>query len=205
LRGYTFELTRGQVRRHAGHDPSTLVPDEESLRAQLERLPVETISWDLATLWLGELDLELPTEAQWEHAARAGTTSVFFTGDDAASLQGVANVADATAARSGANWTAELALDDGFVSVAPVGSLAPNPFGLHDVLGNVAEWCRDSWEVLEGAQPRDGDGLIVGEEATRVLRGGAFSHAPTSCRSSSRNGAMPSYVAVGACGRRVER
>lgn len=203
-----FELTRGQVRRHAGRDPSTLVPDEEDLRAQLERLAVETISWELASQWLGELGLELPTEAQWEHAARAGTTSVFFTGDDVLSLQGFANVADATAARSGANWPAEPALDDGFVSVAPVGSLAPNPFGLHDMLGNVSEWCRDSWEVLDGARPRDGDGLIVGEEMTRVLRGGAFSHAPTSCRSSSRNGAMPSYVAPvwGArAARRVER
>ncbi|NUP95327.1 MAG: SUMF1/EgtB/PvdO family nonheme iron enzyme, partial [Planctomycetaceae bacterium] len=203
-----FELTRGQVRRHAGLDPSTLVPDEEALRADMERLPVETISWEFATRWLAELDLALPTEAQWEHAARAGTTSVFFSGDAVASLQGFANVADATAARSGANWPAELALDDGFVSVAPVGSLAPNAFGLHDMLGNVAEWCRDSWEELGGARPRAGDGLFEGSEETRVLRGGSFSHSPRSCRSSSRNGAMPSYVAPvwGArAARRVER
>lgn len=190
-----YELTRGQYRRHAGVDPSALSPEDAPARADRERVAVETISWDSATRFLRELDLELPTEAQWEFAARAGTTSVFFTGDTFESLQGYANVADATAGRSGAQWPCALELDDGFIAIAPVGSFAPNAFGLHDVHGNVMEWCRDSWEDLRTAEPRPGDGLFEGREATRVQRGGSFSHNPANCRSSARNGSMPEYVA----------
>jgi serine/threonine protein kinase/formylglycine-generating enzyme required for sulfatase activity len=188
------ELTRAQFLRQAGFDPSALNADAAS-QAQRGRFPVETVSWELATRVLNELDLQLPTEAQWEYAARAGTTSVFFTGDTFESLQGSANVADATAARGGANWPNELGLDDGFMGPAPVGSFAPNAFGLHDVHGNVMEWCRDTWEDLALVAPRAGDGLFEGREPTRVQRGGSFSHNPANCRSAARNGTLPSYVA----------
>lgn len=189
------ELTRAQFRGHAGLDPSSLAPEDAASRAAQDRLPVETISWELATRVLGELDLELPTEAQWEFAARAGTTSVFSSGDTFESLQGFANVADSSAAQSGADWPCERALDDGFIMLAPVGSFAPNGFGLHDVHGNVMEWCRDTWEDLADVEPRAGDGLFEGAEPTRVQRGGSFSHNPEKCRSAARNGAMPEYVA----------
>jgi len=189
-----FELTRGQFTRHEGADPSSLNASEDFAPTDFERAPVETISWDTALRFAHELDLELPTEAQWEFGARAGTTTVFYTGDDVASLQGHANVADKTAAESGANFPCELTLDDGFVALAPVGSLAPNPFGLHDVYGNVMEWCFDSWEDLAQVEARAGDGRFLGAEPSRVQRGGSFSHSPTNCRSASRNGTMPAYV-----------
>ena len=189
------ELTRGQFLRHAGFDPSALNADAALTDTQRRRLPVETVSWELATRVLSELDLQLPTEAQWEYAARAGTTSVFWTGDTFESLQGAANVADAAAARGDANWPNELGLDDGFMGPAPVGSFAPNAFGLHDVHGNVTEWCRDTWEDLALVAPRAGDGLFEGSEPTRVQRGGSFSHNPANCRSAARNGTLPTYVA----------
>ncbi len=189
------ELTRGQYRRHTGADPSSLAPGDSPVHTDHDRFPVETISWESATRVLGELDLELPTEAQWEFAARAGSASVFSTGDTFASLQGFANVADATAAHSGANWPCELALDDGFIMLAPVGSFAPNGFGLHDVHGNLMEWCRDTWEDLAQVEARPGDGLFEGGEVTRVQRGGSFSHNPENCRSAARNGSRPEYVA----------
>lgn len=189
------ELTRAQFLRQAGFDPSALSTDAAASESQRGRFPVETVSWELATRVLNELDLQLPSEAQWEYAARAGTTSAFSTGDTFESLQGSANVADAAAARGGANWPNELGLDDGFLGPAPVGSFAPNAFGLHDVHGNVMEWCRDTWEDLAQVAPRAGDGLFEGREPTRVQRGGSFSHNPANCRSAARNGTLPTYVA----------
>lgn len=104
-------------------------------------------------------------------------------------------MADASAAESGANWPCEPALDGGFIMLAPVGSFVPNGFGLHDVHGNLMEWCRDSWEHLADVEARAGDGLLEGREPARVRRGGSFSHNPANWRSAARNGAMPEYVA----------
>lgn len=87
----------------------------------------------------------LPSADQWEYAARAGTTTCFYFGEDINLLPRHANFADKSYYDSKDIFSnyAHRTLSDGFVKLAPVGSLAPNPWGLHDVYGNVAEWCRD--------------------------------------------------------------
>ena len=105
--------------RPAARDPRTREPT----------LPVGDVDWNEAARVLARVGLELPTEAQWEYAARAGTTTPWWTGPDRGSL-------------SGAELFAPKPL-------SPVGRLRPNAFGLHDVAGNVAEWCRDRFARYE--------------------------------------------------------
>ena len=84
----------------------------------------------------------LPTEAEWEYACRAGTTTLFYSGNDPEGLTAIANVADATLKQKFSNWST-LGGRDGFAFTAPVGSFHPNGFGLCDMHGNVWEWCHD--------------------------------------------------------------
>jgi formylglycine-generating enzyme required for sulfatase activity len=98
------------------------------------RDPVEQITWEDCARWLGRHRLALPTEAQWEYACRAGTDTPWITGRDVTRLREVANIAGVDD-------------DDGYSLHAPVGSFAPNAFGLFDVHGNVAEWCQDVWSL----------------------------------------------------------
>src|SRR5262249_51875081 len=91
-----FEMTRGQWRRVTGRDPSY----QPVGRAMPEHVigwldPVDSVSWEDCTLWLGRMGLSLPSEQQWEYAARAGTTSTWWTGIDSTDLADAANVKDA--------------------------------------------------------------------------------------------------------------
>jgi len=140
-------------------------------------LPVSEISWDDCTAALSRSLgwLWLPTEAQWEYACRAGTPTAWWTGDDPDLLVGSANIRHN---------------EDDQTSTFPVGTLRANPFGLHDVHGNIGESCRDAY----GDGPRQlGDGLFEDEEGdvTRVLRGGADWGDAAFARSSERNGSPP--------------
>jgi len=74
---------------------------------------------------------------------------------------------------------------------APVGVLRPNPFGLHDVAGNVGEWCLDGYEDWADVPPRDGDGRAVGTEPLRIHRGGHFTSDAIRARSAARDGLGP--------------
>ena len=113
---------------------------------QTDLHPVVNVSWNDAVAfaeWLGRKEgrtYRLPTEAEWEYACRAGTTTLYFPGDDAEALAEVGNVADATAREKYPDWTYAIAVRDGFVYTAPVGRYRLNAWGLHDMHGNVWEW-----------------------------------------------------------------
>jgi formylglycine-generating enzyme required for sulfatase activity len=133
----------------------------------------------------------LPTEAEWEYAARAGTTTPFWTGQRLTTEQ--------------ANF------DDSFGNIrgsyrrqtTPVTSFTPNAWGLHDVHGNVSEWVQDCYGPYSGA-PTDGSALTADNCAQRVLRGGAWNEVPKSLRTANRYWAAPSD-SRGAIGFRLAR
>jgi serine/threonine protein kinase/formylglycine-generating enzyme required for sulfatase activity len=173
-----FEMTQGQWLRATGSNPSRIQPGEKhgSVTTSLAH-PVEYVSWTECAKVTAHLALALPTEAQWEYAARAGTTTPWWTGPERDSLRGAANLADQSAARAGAPWVGIRDwpdFDDGHVVHAPVDSLRANPFGLHHVHGNVWEWCADRF--INYTRPaRAGDGFRDFDgPAPQMGRGGAF-------------------------------
>lgn len=113
--------------------------------------PVVCVSWRDAvayTRWLSERSgfaYRLPSEAEWEYAARGGSEGIYFWGSDPADGCRYANLYDRSAAPSLQFRWDEAPCSDGYVTLAPVGVLEPNPFGLYDMLGNVWEWTADCY------------------------------------------------------------
>jgi len=146
--------------------------------------PVIDVSWDDAqayVFWLSEQTgkrYRLPSEAEWEYAARGGTTTNYWWGDD---IQRDGKVW-ANCYGCGSEW-------DG-VQTTPVGSFPENPFGLYDTAGNVWEWVQDCWhDSYEGA-PDDGSAWEEskgGNCGRRVARGGSWNDKPEDLRSANRN------------------
>jgi formylglycine-generating enzyme required for sulfatase activity len=162
--------------------------------AQTDRDPVVCVSWKEAkayTRWLSAKtgqNWRLPTEAEWEYAARAGTTTRRYWGDSADEGCAHANVADQALKRALGTEPA-VNCDDGFVHTAPAGSLRPNAWGLHDMLGNAWEWTEDCWHEGYGGAPEDGSAHIEAGEADcvrRVNRGAGWNSNPRNVRSSNR-------------------
>ena len=160
--------------------------------------PVVNVSWNDAVAmarWLGAKEgtvYRLPTEAEWEYAARAGTRTRFNTGDAPQTLAGSANLFDPDAAVNWPRWkTFATADSDGHAFTAPAGTFSPNAFGLHDMHGNVWEWTADWYAedyyatspVDDPQGPPDGD--------VRVRRGGSWHTWPFYARSSFRNWNTP--------------
>ena len=151
---------------------------------------MEQISWDEASQVTSDLGLSLPTEAQWEHAARGGTSTIYWTGDDPHSLVGAANLADRYGQQHGgpASWSFIPWLDDGNLVHAPVGSYRANGFGLHDTAGNVWEWCQDRYGPYAlPTAPGTGERQVPGN-APRVFRGGGFRASAVHAKSADRYG-----------------
>ena len=127
------------------------------------------VAQDRSALWL-------PSEAEWEYAARAGTTTARFWGDDRNRARRYANVADRSLAKKmneKPNRERFFPWDDGYPFTSPVGSFQPNGFGLYDMLGNVWECVEDHWHDHYDA-PDDGSAWTTpGGESRRVLRGGS--------------------------------
>ena len=171
--------------------------------------PVTCVSWEDAQAyvgWLSEttgLPYRLPSESEWEYAARAGTTTRRYWGDAASGQCRYANGADRAAAERFADWTVA-ACADGSVFTAPVGTFAPNGFGLFDVLGNANEWTADCWNPGYGGAPVDGGARSTGECGLRVVRGGGWSDTPGALRAANRS-AGPADLRVGYSGIRVAR
>jgi formylglycine-generating enzyme required for sulfatase activity len=179
---------------------------------QGDRHPVACVNWNDAkayTAWLSrktDKGYRLATEAEWEYAARAGTSTARYWGNDGNQGCGYANVADRTAKGqvSGAsNWpTANC--DDGHAYTAPVGSFRTNAFGLHDMIGNVYEWTEDCWNDNYNGAPTDGSSWQTGDCQIRVLRGGSWRIDPRNARSANR-GRVNSDDRVDGNGFRVAR
>ncbi len=155
--------------------------------------PVVCVSWADARAYAAWLSgqagapYRLPSEAEWEYAARSGTTTPRYWGDRATEQCAHANGADRAAAVRFADWAAA-GCDDGVSYTAPAGSYAANGFGIHDMLGNVAEWVGDCWRnSYGGTEPRDGAPWGSGESCgLRVLRGGSWASPPDDLRSAFR-------------------
>jgi formylglycine-generating enzyme required for sulfatase activity len=172
-------------KRPSGPNPKRAAP----LLGEERTLPVESQTWEELHDVLQKMDLDLPTEAQWEYAARAGTTTIWWTGDHPKTLAGAGNLADASnqrrLRRSFADRYVEW-LDDGAPAQAPVGSYRPNPFGLHDVIGNVAEFCLDAFgSYADPARPGTGE-REGGDPWAHALRGGSWWCGPAYATSATR-------------------
>jgi formylglycine-generating enzyme required for sulfatase activity len=135
----------------------------------------------------------LPTEAQWEYACRAGTTTRYWCGDDPEGLAKVGNVADATAKEEFPDWPT-IRAPDGFIFTAPVGHFRRNPWDLFDMHGNVWEWCWDGYDsrYYERSPEANPRGPGPEEKASyRVFRGAGWISNPRNCRSANRGGNAP--------------
>ncbi len=188
-----YEMTQGQWLGFVGRKPSQYGPHRYSTdwnrsgrKADLVH-PVERVTWDDCTDVCRRLGLELPSEAQWEYGARAGTTTIWWSGNDKRALAEAGNVSDGYAkAHGGGEWGYhELDLDDGNTSHAPVGSYRANAFGLHDVIGNLWEWCADGFHFYEQASKKDPVSDPAGS-SNRVTRGGTFGAPASQARSAAR-------------------
>ncbi len=153
-------------------------------------LPVHNVSWDEIALWLPALDaaiteagtFRLPTESQWEYAARAGTTTRFNYGNGF----GVDENCSAEAERIANMWYCG---NDSPSGVKVVGQKLANAWGLRDMHGNVAEFCADVYESTYPETVTDPTGPISG--TNRVFRGGGFNYGVVLCRSARRQNAAP--------------
>ena len=150
------------------------------------KLPVEMVSWYDSVSFCEQLSekfgrrFRLPTEAEWEYACRAGTTTAFSTG--------------ATITTQQANfdgWFTYGQIPQGLSrrETTPIGSFPPNPWGFFDMHGNVWEWCSDWYGQYESGPVLDPEGPAEGE--IRILRGGSWFHSPADCRSAQRDALDP--------------
>jgi len=195
-----YEMTQGQWLRFTRTNPSEYGPEQSFLNNTIHNSllnPVELVSWLSCDRVLAHMGLVLPTEAQWEYAARAGTSTAWWTGSERESLVGTVNLADQTGQRGGGRWATIKDwpdLDDGYVVHAPVGTYLSNAFGLHEIHGNVWEWTRD-WYGEYDLPVEPGTGL---RQATKhrfhVYRGSSFLDTASSARCASREPNTPQYT-----------
>ncbi len=159
--------------------------------------PVMNVSWDDAkqyAAWISQRSRKsyrLLTDAEWEYAARVGTTTLYYRGDSDTNMCQYASV---YAYRGGC----------GTGKTPPVGERRPNAFGLHDTLGNVWEWTEDCWNEGVGGVPMEGSARPAGECGQRVLRGGSWYDYTIYARSAHRTGEIAGYCS-GLFGFRVAR
>jgi formylglycine-generating enzyme required for sulfatase activity len=161
--------------------------------AQTGAHPVCCVNWEDAQAYLAWLNdkagltdrpdaYRLPSEAEWEYACRAGTTTPFSFG--------------ATISTAQANYDGNYTYGPGKKGewrqkTTPVGSFPANAFGLHDMHGNVWEWCQDCWNANYNGAPSDGSAWTTGDCTSRVLRGGSWNDSPQVLRSAYRGWGSP--------------
>jgi len=189
-----YPVTQAQWRAVAALKQVNLELDPDPSYFNGDNLPVEGISWYAAVEFCARIskhtgrDYRLPSEAEWEYACRAGTTTPFHFGE-------TINV-------DLANYNAQVTYGYEPESKArsknkttPVGSFKfANSFGLYDMHGNVREWCADHWHDSYTGAPSDGSAWInknLSYNYSRLLRGGSWNNNPRNCRSASRNRTVP--------------
>jgi formylglycine-generating enzyme required for sulfatase activity len=172
-----YEVTQAQWEAVMRINPSHFTGDPNR--------PVENVSWEDVQAFIrklnakeGDTPYRLPTEAEWEYAARAGTTTAFSFGNDAIQLGDYAWYYENSESRT-----------------HPVGQKKPNAWGLYDIHGNVWEWVQDWYGTYPAETITDPQGPSSG--SGRVFRGGCWSHDAGYCRSAIRRGAAPGYRDVG--------
>jgi formylglycine-generating enzyme required for sulfatase activity len=169
-----YEVTQKQWRAIMGDNPSDFKGDD---------LPVETVSWYEVREFIKKLNekegidtYRLPSEAEWEYACRAGTTTRYSFGDSESELGDYA-------------WYTVNSGDN----THPVGRKKPNPWGLYDMRGNVWEWVQDSWHSNYNDAPTDGSAWESGDGTFRVIRGGGWRSFARNCRSALRFHGVPRF------------
>ncbi len=179
-----FQVTQEQYQQIMGKNPSHF---------KGAKFPVDTVSWDDAVEFCKNLSLNtgrsytLPTEAQWEYACRAGTTTPFYFGQtittDLANYNGEYTYAN----RAKGNYRQQ---------TIEVGQFPPNSFGLYDMHGNVWEWCQDFWHSNYKGAPTDGSPWIdpPNYNHSPVLRGGSWKNKPHCCRCAFRYNFYPDRI-----------
>lgn len=205
-----YEVTRGQFAAFVsatGHDADSDCntfeagqPGKRGARnwrdpgyAQTDAHPVVCVNSHDAkayAAWLGKAtghSYRLPSEAEWEYAARAGSTAARYWGESADEACRYANVMDATGKRlvAGVIWPVHNC-SDGHAYSAPAGSFKPNAFGLYDMSGNALEWTEDCMNENYAGAPTDGIAWFHGDCRQGVLRGGAWINEPRRQRSAYR-------------------
>ncbi len=172
-----YEVTQDQWQEVMANNPS---------KTKGEKLPVTDISWNDCQEFIKKLNsttnggYRLPTEAEWEYACRAGTTDAYSFGDSL--KKGDSNCLKKGDSNSGGGAVG---------SIKSVGSYSPNAFGLHDMHGNVFEWCEDWFGAYPAGLVTDPKGPPTGDP--RVLRGGSFITLVIDARSSYRANTAPTY------------
>jgi len=186
-----YEMTQGQWERTVGFNPARW-PTKPEMSNMPDAHPVEQITWNDCVNVVPHLGLALPTEAQWEYAARAGTdTPQPFAFDDFATH---ANIKDESYDGFFVGPDAAEPWDDGMGIHGPVGSFLPNGFGLHDVLGNVGEWCMDGYDSAFYKTGPRADPIAPWEGAERrMIRGYSFVNRALHVRSAARDSNSPTH------------
>lgn len=166
---------------------------------QTGRDPVVCVSWDDAQGYVSWLSAKaghayrLPTETEWEYAARAGTTTARYGSDNPAEICRYTNVGDLDYSELHPGDTGvNRACRDGYAFTSPVGSFPPNQFGLYDMLGNVMDWTEDCWNISYRGAPTDRTAWLTGDCSRRVVHGGSWDADLRVVRSAMRRGILTS-------------
>ena len=178
VKGATWRMPEG--------NETELVPDRDEH-------PVVSVSWYDAEAYCRWAGKRLPTEAEFEYALRAGTQTTYWWGDRNPGSRRVANIADEAHKRTSPDrpWPIMNGYDDGYARTSPVGSFEPNPWGLHDMTGNVLEWTADWYgqDYYERSPRHNPTGPSEGD--AKVLRGSSGYSEPRNVRSATRANASP--------------